>query len=352
MNYSDFPKQLHIETTVRCNLNCEYCVVRNYNSPKNALSFEDFETLAPNFQHLGTVLLSGMAEPLMNRDIARFIQRVKIENTACIVRIISNAMLLNEKRCHELVESGLDSFGFSLDCFDPTMNDAIRQGSDTKKIIKNVRLLNRIKSICDSNKPALAATVVLQKKNYRGLAKLMDLFADLGVHTVTLNGLEPYNQGLLKQVLWQQRKACDDLPDVLEQALESSQMLGIQLRMPDFRPAEPSCPLVNMPIIAPNGDVTPCSVLAYDRDAYFAVDGNRRPHSIKSKNRKKVMGNIFREGLTEIWNSSAYRSFREAVLKKEFPDECSNCLMKHGIICVTNNRNPETIIAEMRSASD
>ena len=43
--YKDLPKNLHIETTGFCNLNCEYCVLRENMDNKEIMGFSEFKAM-------------------------------------------------------------------------------------------------------------------------------------------------------------------------------------------------------------------------------------------------------------------------------------------------------------------
>ena len=60
------------------------------------------------------IVLSRLGEPLLHpnlKEIIKFTKSNKIRN----VSMVCNAMLLNDEKCKELIESGLDLISFSVD---------------------------------------------------------------------------------------------------------------------------------------------------------------------------------------------------------------------------------------------
>jgi MoaA/NifB/PqqE/SkfB family radical SAM enzyme len=343
----NLPQNIQIETTTHCNLKCEYCVLKDNFGSSSTMSLDNFNSLKPYFKHFNAILLSGLAEPLMNKQIASYIRAIKEENKNCIVRIISNAMLLSEGRITELIDSGLDSFGFSIDSVDPTINDKVRDGSNILKILEDISLFNKIKEARKSKKPVFTATTVLQKANYKSLPGIIDKISDLGVGTFVINGLEPYSEDIMDHVLWGKENVPEDLISVLKKSIRIADKHQITVRLNDFFPKNPKCTSILMPIILPNGDVTACSVLSYSRKSYYEVNEKNQILNKNGENTRKIFGNIFKLPFYEIWNSKAYREFRNRVVNNDFPVECKGCLMKHGIICTTNATPPEKTIAQL-----
>ena len=346
--FRNLPRQLHIETTGSCNLDCEYCVLRKNMRNKKIMEFSQFRSLGPYFKYVDGVSLSGLAEPLINKDISNYIRYVKKQNRGCSVSIFTNATLLTENLCHELIDAQLDTLIFSIDAFDFELNDSIRKGSSLSNILANLRLLNEIKRKKASAVPVIFPVTVLQKKNYRQLRGILETVAELGVKRLSVNGLEPYTEDLVNNALWYPPKTPNDLPDILEDSLRFAERKGISLRLAEFSPLKPFCVDVGIPFILPNGDVTACSVLAYDRDRYFAVGSDNQILREKGTIRKKVFGNVFEESLRDIWFKEEYVSFRHNVLRKTFPRECKQCLVNHEIICVRAPSSPRSIISNMR----
>src|SRR5581483_5775175 len=132
----DHPRELYIEVTNRCNSLCETCPLTF--SPQEAehyLSFEEFARLVDQFPALRRVVLHGIGEPLLNRDLARMIVYLKDRHVHVLFN--TNAILLYPDRQRELVESGLDELRISCDGSTPETYARLRGVNVLPKVLRN-----------------------------------------------------------------------------------------------------------------------------------------------------------------------------------------------------------------------
>src|SRR5262249_58906486 len=68
------PRSLYLETTSRCNSLCETCILTfGGREPQRDLRWEEFRRVVDQFPALDRVLLHGIGEPLLNRDLPRMV---------------------------------------------------------------------------------------------------------------------------------------------------------------------------------------------------------------------------------------------------------------------------------------
>lgn len=344
-----FPDTLHIEISNICNMTCEYCLLRSSSSREKVMSLEMFELLKPFVKYVRGISLSGLAEPFLNKNAINILLEIKRLSPQCQVNVLSNATLLTEKLCEDLVDAKLDCFGFSLDGTDPELIDNIRKGGSLTGIIANIRMLNGIKERRRLPYPVLYATTVLQSKNYHQLPNIIKLTADLGIERLDVNGLEPYTLDMLGNELWSSLKLYKELIAILDDSKLAAKANNVNLRLASLIPRKASCHEVKKPVVLANGDVVPCAVLAYSRNYFFTIDENGRINREDGTTEKKCFGNIRDKSIDEIWFSAGYVSFREQVLKGEYPRPCTNCLVKCGIICVREALSVQELIAQIET---
>lgn len=328
----DAPNRFHVEISNCCNFACEYCVLRENATGDKVMSASTFAELLPFLTGASSVALSGLAEPLMNRRFVEILQQVRAVAPHAVISIDTNASLLSEPIAEAIVDSQLDSLVFSLDGTEPDLVDSIREGGSLEQLAENLRMLKRVKRQRDSSKPVVAATFVMQRKNVSQLPAAIRLAAELGATIMNVNGLEPYGEDLVDSALWTGR-GHGGLAAVIAEADTTARQLGIKLRLPAPAPQQPHCPQMGRPVILADGTVVPCSVLAYRREGFVAVDANGQTRPRNSVTERLAFGNINESSIAEIWNSDGYRVFRQRVSASDFPAACSACVMKHNVIC-------------------
>ena len=238
-----------------------------------------------------------------------------------------------------MMEAELDTLAFSLDGTSGENVDSFRRPGSFDKVLRNLEILNEKKNRKGSRFPLLHATMVLHRSNYRLLPEVVGLASRLGVESLDVNGLEPYSDDMHDEPLWGPVGPPDDFLPILEEAAKAAGRLSMKVRLASMRPEEPCCDEPLTPIVLPNGNVTPCAVLAYDRPSLFRVDGELKVREEVGLVRRRIFGNALKDGLRDILKGREYRQFSSRVLSGSFPPDCAHCLIKHKIICVRSERS-------------
>src|SRR5712692_11834069 len=132
------PVCLYLETTKRCNLLCETCP-RTFEDlePPADMSWELFTRIVGQFPRIERVVLHGVGEPMMVRDLPRMIRYLKDRGTYVLFN--TNGTLLRRKRSLELIDAGLDELRVSLDAAEPKAFELVRGRDVFDRIVRNVR---------------------------------------------------------------------------------------------------------------------------------------------------------------------------------------------------------------------
>ncbi|MBC17174.1 MAG: radical SAM protein [Desulfovibrio sp.] len=123
------------------------------------------------------------------------------------------------------------------------------------------------------------------------------------------------------------------LASILAKAQQIAKDMGVNVTLPPVAATyDRTCDFVEQGVahITPDGDVRPCYFLWHEYSCY--MDGG------KKRITPKTFGNIMESSIVDIWNSAAYRTFRQEVLEYDYP-YCSNCSV---VPCsdVTGSGNP------------
>tara|TARA_A100001037_G_C15083291_1_gene605330 strand:- start:603 stop:1448 length:846 start_codon:yes stop_codon:yes gene_type:complete len=258
---------------------------------RGVLKWDDFglilDRLAPIASQIRVVVLYHGGEPLLNKNFARMVVAVKSLGIP-FVKTVTNGMLLDDRRCVELIESGLDALEVSLDGDSAEMNNAVRRNSDFQMIVDGIHRL-------------------ISHRRSRGLKHPQ-------VHVSTTRFLDPSGPAELPATPSPHLlHAFENIEDELEGYKATYAMRWPYMHVdPDTydvfiadERASGTCDYVEETMtIRWNGDIVAC---CYDLTS------------------KLVMGNIRENTIEEIWHGEEYKTLRENLNSGRYPDPCSNC---------------------------
>lgn len=317
------PEELYIEPTNRCNSRCRTCV-RTFQQlePLRDMRLDEFCSLVDQILLLRRVVLHGVGEPLLNRDLAAMISHVKQRAERPQVLFNSNAILLTPEWQQSLLDVGLDEFRVSTDAAHADTYRRIRGVDAFERMAGNVAAFARRITRAGGG-PRLSLWFTAMHDNLAELPDLVRLARRLGVGEVYVQRLVYYGQGLAReeQSLFRAMRAAEE--GLLAEAEGLAGRWGISFRAsgattphgslmsPDGEPRPWSrCrrPSTLMYITA-NGNVLPCCFSPFTTGDYGGL----------------IRGNVFSASLAEIWNGAAYREFRAALESDNPWESCDRC---------------------------
>jgi radical SAM protein with 4Fe4S-binding SPASM domain len=144
----DFPLDLDIESTSRCNLKCTFCDKLPVLG-KGRLGDMDMalykKIIDEGAEHnLWAVKLSYRGEPLLHRNIAEMVRYAK-KKGVLDVYFNTNGMLLDALMSERLIDVGLDRISISVEGVDPIAFEKERVGAKFDIIAKNIETLIEIR---------------------------------------------------------------------------------------------------------------------------------------------------------------------------------------------------------------
>ncbi|MEW6102533.1 MAG: radical SAM protein [bacterium] len=314
---ASLPKYLQIEPNNTCNLDCKMC-------PRTTLKFEEkknfemekFTCLINNINPF-FVSLSGLGEPMMAPNLWEMIRYCRDRNIR--VTITSN-FILADRYLKEIIESGVNLIGISIDAATPETYFKIRKGNYFDKIIENINSLKEMKLKLHSKAPNLRFNFAIQKDNMDGIDKIIDLANNLGINTI-------YYQ-MLEATSIQDKDGCiegiekEDLQKRLINAYKKSKLLKIKTDL-DFilnRFEEFWKKYLLIDANTKNVCLEPWTA------PYIDVYGNVYPCCSLCASGFSV-GNIFKDEFKNIWNGISMQSFRNQMKKGERKlKTCKNCV--------------------------
>jgi MoaA/NifB/PqqE/SkfB family radical SAM enzyme len=294
------------------------CIRQGLPEWQNAdMGLSDFRKLVPYFYDVESIILQGWGEPLLHRDLIPLIRTAKgrlrnngdTQGKSPDVGFVTSGKGLDAHYSAELIDAGLDFIGFSFAGCSAATHEAIRVNSDFSALLTAVHDFNELRQKKGRSKLRTHIVYLMLRDNLHELPKLPRLARDIGVTEIFLVNL------IQVTTAWQDSQkifSCDergDTPPVLIEAEKQARENGVAIRRPSLTAREtPLCaenPLRNL-YISVSGDVSPCVYLNPPAMSQIKRIFCGKAHEIEPVR----FGNIFQEDFGLIWNSMAYRGFR------------------------------------------
>lgn len=320
---SSLPDELYIEVTNRCNSRCETCVhTFRQPEPPRDMAVEEFYALVDQVPLLRRVVLHGVGEPLLNRDLPAMIAHLKRRADAPHVLFNTNAILLVPTIQEALLEAGLDECRISTDAAHRELYARIRGVDAFDAMVDNVAAFaHRIAQTGHCTRLSLWLTSM--RENLAELPALVRLAHRLGVGEVYVHRLVYYGQGLAQeeQSVFRAMQAAEEA--LLAEAGALAQQLQIRFRasgatspreslMSDDgqeRPWSQCRRPSSLMYISASGNVLPCCFSPFTTTDYEGL----------------ILGNAFQAPLAEIWTGERYQRFRTALGTDAPWESCDRC---------------------------
>tara|TARA_Y100000816_G_C26107798_1_gene589389 strand:+ start:5544 stop:6674 length:1131 start_codon:yes stop_codon:yes gene_type:complete len=272
----DFPPYLQIEPSSICNYRCVFCFEtdKTFTNKKNGFMgtmkselFRDIIDDAKN--NIEFISLASRGEPLVNPEFEKMIGYT--EGKFLNLKINTNASLLNEKKCHSILSSGVKTLVFSADAAEEKLYSKLRVNGKLHKVLKNIEQFNHIKEKDYKNKKIITRVSGVKYSDEQDFKKM-----------------ESFWKNLVNQVAFV-----------------------------DYNPWE------NIYVKEPNNLKTPCSDLW--RRMFIWWDGKINPCDTDYKSNLKIRD--YDGSISEAWKSEVYNNLRIAHLNQNRSNvkPCQSC---------------------------
>jgi radical SAM protein with 4Fe4S-binding SPASM domain len=300
------PVNFQISVEGYCNLKCTMCP-RNDPKFKDAeMSYETCAAILDKMRFVKTVMLTGLGEPLLHKDLFRMIEHARKKKMDTIVT--TNATLLNDKNIEKVLSSGLTIIDISIDSADPEVFKAIRVGTTLDKVAGNLRNLIERRNAAGS-KLRVHVNSILMMRNYRKVKEMVKLCASAGVDEIHFSDMQySFDVGISTRAE-SLRCASDAEKEEIRALFREGEALAEELNivvhfpMLDQPKVREHCRQPwTMMVVDEKGLVRPCCAI----------------HFVS-------FGDMTRQSFNEVWNNSNFMSFRERLLSDDVPSECKDC---------------------------
>lgn len=261
----DFPPEVWIENTNRCNARCVMCPRDKHTRAQGIMTMDLYRKLIDEISvHRSAVRrvhLHNYGEPLLDDKLA---ERVRIAKAAGIAHVyfVTNASLLTAQRADELIASGLDEFKISFYGTDRLRYNQTMAGLDFDVTIAQVKEFFRLRKMTRSPTPRVVIQYLPQEANEARSEEFVALFSGMIDRELgdRINIFSLHNFGAGRQY---------------------------------HRPGSQVCTICDYPwrttVILWDGRVVPCCL---------------------DFNGELALGDVNRNTIAEVWNAKAYRGLR------------------------------------------
>ena len=318
------PVCLYLETTNRCNLLCTTCP-RTFDTlePEADMSWELFTRIIDQVPNIARVVLHGVGEPMLVRELPRMIRYLK--DRGAYVLFNTNGTVLTAKKGRELADTGLDELRVSLDAADAATFRIVRGKDYFNRIVRNVKAFTEMQAREGLTKPRVSLWLTGLKETISQLGDFVRIAHDIGVKEVYLQRLVFFEQEAIGMARPDQA-LFERLDGEETRHLRAAEALASELGI-SFNASGATEPGESL---ARKAETSPWSLCRRPWSVmYFTANGRALPCCIAPFAQKGyenyTLGDATQSTLREIWNGSAYQSFRAALQSDAPPKSCTNC---------------------------
>lgn len=280
------PVAVKIDISPMCNLSCTVCVHADPNGnpglekqvfdPKHRMSVDQFKRIVDEVKGVSAaVSLYYIGDPLVHPDLDEMCRVAR--DAGLNIHISTNfSFALTDARIRRIAESGLTHISVCVDGLSQEKYQLTRVGGRIDRVLSNLRRLCEVRAQLKQEYPKVEVQYIKFQHNVDELEAAQRAVESFGVDQFThfWGSLANYTDGD---------------PDVYE------------IQSPKPRRGLPQCYWPHSSIVIKyNGDVIPCCTYRIGQQ-YTEVDDPR------------ILGNIFKTSLREVWNNQQYRLARRMV---------------------------------------
>ena len=274
------------ECTLKCNLSCKHCGSDcTYNNEMRDMPYEDFATVLDELEpHISPqklrITFSG-GEPLMRTDLIECGKDLTLRGYSW--GMVTNGLLLTQRKIAELANAGLKSISISLDGLESYHNHFRGNSNSYQIVIEALKELKKYPSIFTSVVTCVTPENIDQLESLKVL-----LLDDITIGSWRLYPIFPIGRASLDSSLLLQTEQLHDLLDMIKRYREIGYNVKFSCEgfLGDYegkvRPHFYNCMAgVSVASIRVNGDISGCNSIRYNYSE----------------------GNIYKDNIWEVWQS-------------------------------------------------
>lgn len=179
-----FPVHLLIEPTSICNLRCKMCfqIDRTFSSNKDFMGMMSWELFTSVVDQAAdykcnALTMASRGEPTLHKKFGEMLRYIH-EKHIMDVKINTNATMLTEKLCHDILSSNVATVTLSIDSVNKDDYEKIRIGSNFDKVLRNIETFNDIRSRYYPKSLSRTRIAAVGLKDASGAEELKNFWSD------------------------------------------------------------------------------------------------------------------------------------------------------------------------------
>ncbi|MFH0835810.1 MAG: radical SAM protein [Candidatus Micrarchaeota archaeon] len=278
------PVSLLVESTNYCNLRCITCPREDMTRAKGSMNFKLFKKIIDESLFIYSVGLHYMGEPLMNKDIFKFIDYAK-QKGVNHVYLSTNVTILNEERSNRLLDTPIDAVILSLDGASKRTYERVRRNAKFEESVRNVEKFLELREKSE-RKPHVYLQVIKTNETLKEMQEFRERWSGYDVEITCKNFCTWANQ------------------------LKNAEKISKKENW--YHPGGVPWPCASLwegLVVNWDGSVVPC---CYDF------------------NSTAVIGDLKKQSVLEVWNGEPIQKIRKSQIENKPIPLCAGCTDKPG----------------------
>jgi len=304
-----YPSYIEIEISNKCPYSCLHCEHPYWNQEERNMTWEEFTMIMDQFPNLKWMAFTGIGDPWVNPIFMDAVKYVKDRDV--YIEMYDTFQHFTEDSCRKFVEWGVERLFVSLDAATKETYEKVRKGHKWDRMIKNVKLLDKIKKEHNSPYPEINFHFVIDKNNIHEAVDCVDFVKSLNIN----NGFIQYSR--LLHSFSEIEDIYIDIPsDLQTKIIQKGNELGVPVAwnadIPKKLPPLHMCTALWMPFFFATGEVIVCCA--------------QHEQNNRALEKNMSMGNIFEtKDFKKIWHGPRYTQVRNLLYQDRLPGACVDC---------------------------
>jgi len=330
-----FPREVHLALTNRCNLSCKFCgQAQDKWCKDDELGFDHYKEVIDQIAAMKNRSVSFCGgEVYLYSDFDRLLEYCHRKGVT-ISMVLTNGILLNERRINSLIDYQVRHVGFSIDGIGDSHDEIRGLKGAYEKTVAAIKTLNAVKTKRGTNGPTVGINFVITNRTISGMEAAYQVATELEVneqkfsHLNYITGKRLLAHKEYMRLMYPDYDFCywdgfinnnagldaDRLTNAMRRIEQQSAKQGLKASFyhdldarsidkwynSDETVFNKCCFFKHCFLVLPNGDYPLCDYVRYP------------------------IGNIKERLLEDLWSDNRAREFRKSLRKKLVPG-CERC---------------------------